>query len=133
MQLRDPNSILEVQRQIGDVYAMLAREKKLMPQQIVADITSGNSVMTAGIVLATLDDERAIEYLRQDRPLTVKDPDGNITGALSPEQIRERQILIGIRTSAAMVRRAMFGEAAPYDLRSAPDDDDAAPSAQANP
>jgi len=120
--LRDPNSILEVQRQIGDTYDTFTREEGLGPKDIVADITSGNSVMTAGIVLATLDDERAIEYLRQDPPLTGKDSEGNLT-ALTPDQIHERQILIGIRTSAAMVRRAMFGKVAPYELRATPDED----------
>jgi hypothetical protein len=33
---------------------------------LIADITGGTAAMTAGMVLATLNDDRHVEYLRQD-------------------------------------------------------------------
>ena len=101
----DQNSIFLVQRAINEVYDTLAREHRLGPNDIVADITSGLSSMTGGMVLATLDADRAIQYLRQGEAL-VK---GGV--AVTRDEIRERRLLIGIRTSSSFVRDAVVREA----------------------
>lgn len=103
--LADQNSIYLVQRTIAEVYNSRAPQQGLTPDQIVADITSGLSSMTGGIVLATLDADRAIQYLRQGEPLVR----GGV--ALTPSEIVERRILIGIRTSASSVRETVVREA----------------------
>jgi hypothetical protein len=109
--LQNHNSILDVQQSVKAIYDNLGRECGLRPDELIADITGGNSAMTAGVVLATLEDDRGIEYLRQDVRLVQASPDGT-AAALTRKQIREQQILIGIRTSGAMVREAALREAA---------------------
>jgi hypothetical protein len=104
--LQDQNSIVNVQQRVKDIYDALAPDRGLKPKQIVADITGGNSAMTGGMVLATLEDERAIEYLRQDVRLV--EPPVADGVALTRQQIREKQLLIGLRTSRAMVRDVAF-------------------------
>jgi hypothetical protein len=101
--LDNPHSIFAVQRTIREIYDGL--DEAMPAAQVIADITGGLSSMTSGMVLATLDEDRAIEYLRQDKPL--------VTGgvALTREQIREQQILVGIWTSGSMVRETVVREA----------------------
>jgi len=98
--ITEPNNILDVQERIKHIYDALAPEQHLAPEQVIADITSGLSSMTGGMILATLDEDRNLEYLVQGAPL-VKDG-----VALTREEIRRNGLLIGIRTSGAMVRDA---------------------------
>jgi hypothetical protein len=101
--LENQNSIVDVQQKILKVYESFGPACGLSSSDIIADITGGNSAMTGGTVLATLDEERAIEYLRQDTRLVQKNEQG-VDMALSREDIREKQLLIGIRTTGEMVR-----------------------------
>ncbi len=107
--IEDPSSIVEVQEKTEAIYRHLGPELDLKPYEITADITGGLSSMTGGIVLATLDGERTIEYLRQQPSLIFSDAEGKAV-ALTREQIVENQILISIRTSAAMVREVVVRE-----------------------
>ncbi len=100
--LTNPNSILDVQQVIKKVYAVEAPAADLAPADLIADITGGLSTITGGIVLATLDDDRPIEYLTQGTRLV---PDGR---ALTRKEIRDRQLLVAIRTSGEMVRGVLL-------------------------
>ena len=95
--LENQNSILDVQQKIKDVYASFGPDVGLEPDEIIADITGGQSSMSAGMALATRGYGRAIEYLRQDAPLVQRDTKGNEI-ALSRDQIREQKALISLRT-----------------------------------
>ena len=53
--------------------------------------------MSGGVILATVDENRKIEYLRQDRPLVV---DGR---ARSVGEISKEEILVTISTSHSLV------------------------------
>jgi len=94
-----------VQDTIKHVYDYDVAIQGLGSDDVVADITSGLSSLTSGMILATLDEDRAIEYLRQDTPL--------VTGgvALTREEIMNQRILIAISTSGSMVREAVVREA----------------------
>ncbi len=72
--------------------------QNIPPGQIIADFTGATAAMSAGMVLATLDKDRKIEYLRQDRPLDIA---GN---ALTKQQILESRALVTVKTSLALVR-----------------------------
>jgi len=102
VKLNTPNSIVEVQQVITRVYAVEVPAAGLASSDVIADITGGLSTITAGIVLATLDDDRPIEYLTQGVELV---QNGR---ALTSEEIRNRQLLVAIRTSGEMVRDALL-------------------------
>ena len=101
----NPYDIQNVQDTIKHVYDYDVAIQGLGSDDVVADITSGLSSLTSGMILATLDEDRAIEYLRQDTPL--------VTGgvALTREEIMNQRILIAISTSGSMVREAVVREA----------------------
>ena len=102
VKLSDPNSVLDVQKAIERVYSVEAEDAHLSPRDVISDITGGLSTITAGIVLATLDEERPIEYLTQGVKLI---QDGR---AMTIEEIRARQLLVALRTSGEMVRGALL-------------------------
>jgi hypothetical protein len=96
--LDNPNSILAVQQAIKGIYDIELKEANLSAQDLIADITGGLSTITGGIVLATLDEDRPIEYLTQGVRLV---QDGRV---LTPQEIRDRQLLVAIHTTGEMVR-----------------------------
>jgi hypothetical protein len=102
VKLNDPNSILEIQQTIKKVYAVELSAADLAPSDVIADITGGLSTITGGIVLATLDHDRPIEYLAQGVRLV---QDGR---ALTAEEIRDRQLLVAIHTTGEMVRDVLL-------------------------
>ena len=63
--LADRNSVREARQKIEGIYGTLDA-LGLRENQVIADITSGNSAMTAGMVLASLDEQRHVQYLSQD-------------------------------------------------------------------
>jgi hypothetical protein len=82
---------------ITEIYREAALKYNLEPGQIIADFTGGTAAMSGGMILATVEEERQIEYVRQDKPLLV---DGR---ARTPEEIAQEQILITIRTTPTLV------------------------------
>jgi hypothetical protein len=66
------------------------------PSRIIADFTGGTAAMSAGMILATLNEDRQVEYLRQDRPL---DDQGS---ALTKEEILKCKALVTIKTTPAL-------------------------------
>ncbi len=98
--LDNANNILDVQRAVKRIYEIEIKHPDigLLPSDMIADITSGLSTITGGIVLATLDEDRAIEYLTQGVRLFQNGT------ALTKEEIRERELLVGIRTSGEAVK-----------------------------
>lgn len=95
IKIEDYNNIGEVARKISRIFRYLS---DLKSEQIISDITGGTSGMSGGMILATLDEGRKIEYVRQRIKL----------GNFPASEIRERQLIISPQTSFRMAR--VFGE-----------------------
>ena len=65
VQLADRNSVHDAREAIHGIYRSL-EAVGLRDNQVMADMTGGTAAMTAGMILATLDDQRQVEYLSQD-------------------------------------------------------------------
>jgi hypothetical protein len=102
VRLGDPNSILDIQQAIEGVYAVELISSDLTRGDIIADITGGLSTITGGIVLATLDNDRPIEYLTQGVQLIQQGR------ALTAQEIRDQQLLVAIHTTGEMVRDVLL-------------------------
>ena len=63
--VKDRNDVQATRRLVDAVYASL-EIVGLKENQAIADITSGTAAMSAGIILATLDEQRHVQYLNQD-------------------------------------------------------------------
>ena len=72
--VKDRNDVHATRRLADAVYSSL-ETVGLKENQVIADITSGTAAMSAGIILATLDEQRHVQYLSQDprQALLVKD------------------------------------------------------------
>ena len=94
----DAYDVGEIVAVIDDVYRELP--PGLNADDVIADFTGGTAAMTAGMVLATLDRQRKIQYLRQDKALLR----GDERWPLAQEEIEESQILAMVRTWPELVR-----------------------------
>jgi len=63
--LQDNNSVRETRLKVHSIYETQVRLAGLRENQVIADMTSGTAAMTAGIILATLDENRHVQYLSQ--------------------------------------------------------------------
>ncbi|MFN7949862.1 MAG: hypothetical protein U0Z53_31225 [Blastocatellia bacterium] len=78
---------------IDRIYTEAALQFNLLPSQIVADFTGGTATMSAGVILATMAEDRKIEYLRQDQSL-LKDVQTAKTG----QEIVDAKLLMSVVT-----------------------------------
>lgn len=62
-------SVGDVVPRIDYIYSWLLPAQNLEEDDVIADFTGGTKAMTAGMILATLDQIRKIQYLRQDTEL----------------------------------------------------------------
>ncbi len=65
--LQDANSVREARIEIQAVYQHKINSIGLREKQVICDMTSGTAAITAGMVLATLDEPRHLQYLSQVR------------------------------------------------------------------
>ncbi|HEX8565167.1 MAG TPA: hypothetical protein VF648_05820 [Pyrinomonadaceae bacterium] len=94
VRIKDSNNIGEVARKISQIFRQLS---DLKSEQIISDITGGTAAMSGGMILATLDEGRKIEYVRQGVKLQ------NFTA----KEIREQNLIISPHTSPRMAQ--IFG------------------------
>ena len=97
----DVGAIVEV---VDRLYRNAIPALDLEADNVIADFTGGTKGMTAGMILATLDRRRKIQYLRQDKPLLVIYSDKAQVRALTQEEIRAEKILATVETSRELVR-----------------------------
>jgi hypothetical protein len=71
-----------------------------MADQIIADFTGGTSAMSGGMILATILEDRKVEYVTQDPDNPVINAKGY---ALTPAEIAQAKLLITIVTSPALL------------------------------
>jgi hypothetical protein len=98
--LEDANDVSAIGRKVRNLYE--TGLGNLRPEDVIVDITSGTAAMSAGLVLASLSEERRVQYLRQDIPL-VRLSDAGET-ALTADEIASAKVLQYVRTSPEDVR-----------------------------
>jgi hypothetical protein len=102
--VQDANDIETIVPIIDKIYREALPALNLEANQVIADLTGGTAAMSAAMAIATMDGERKIEYLRQDRPLLVRDEGFR---ALSPEEAKDRDkpVLVMLKTERRLVPR----------------------------
>jgi hypothetical protein len=95
VELGDENDIRQVGQRVSDIYRRLPeRAPELRLTDVIADFTGGTAAMSGGIILATLHEEREVEYIRREVTLTV---------GLDAAAVHEKWVIVSPRTSRAMV------------------------------
>jgi len=94
--IKNPNDIGETAKAISHIYHGLTQTgSTLQPRDVIADFTGGTSAMSGGMILATLDEGREIEYVIR----------GVTLGSdMTPQQVREHSLIISPRTSLRMAQ-----------------------------
>lgn len=77
---------------VHHIYDDAAHRYNLDPKEVIADFTGATAAMSGGLILATLSEDRHLEYLRQDVALL----EGGV--ALSADRIREACALVWIES-----------------------------------
>lgn len=104
-QIRGHSDVESMFATVNSIY-MEAESHGLKPQDVIADFTSGTAAMSGGMIIATLRDDRPVEYLRQARPLV----DGD--RALTREEIAA-DMLVEVGTSLDLVDQMQTGQGTP--------------------
>jgi hypothetical protein len=95
VEIDDENDIGQTAQQISNIYRQLPETAPdLRSQEIIADFTGGTAAMSGGMILATLHEDREIEYIRRGVMLTPE---------LDAAAVREQRIVISPKRLRAMV------------------------------
>jgi len=99
VELEDENDIGKAAERVSDVYRHLGETApELRASDLIADFTGGTAAMSGGMILATLQEDREIEYLSRRVTLAVE---------MDAAAVQERRIIISPLTSRGMVE--LFG------------------------
>jgi hypothetical protein len=92
IEIADAYDISQTAKEVSRIY----RELTLLKQEeLMADFTGATAAMSGGMILATLDEGRKIEYVRQDIPLTIQ----------TAREIQAKRIIVSPQTSFQMAHR----------------------------
>src|SRR5205085_9719603 len=95
VELADENDISITAEAVSHIYRRLRETApELKASDLIADFTGGTAAMSGGMILATLQEDREIEYLRRGVTLAVE---------LDAAAVQEQRIIISPRTSHGMV------------------------------
>lgn len=95
VEMDDENDIGQTAQRITEIYRRLPETAPdLRPQEIIADFTGGTAAMSGGMILATLHEDRQVEYVR--RGVTLR-PE------LDAAAVREQRIVISPQRLRSMV------------------------------
>lgn len=103
----DVNDITGVALVVDGIYVQARRRFGLRPEEVIADITGGTAAMSAGVVIATLPQERRLQYVRQDREVPLVTPDGRL---LSAEELVEKKVLLELQVDVGSFPKGVQGE-----------------------
>jgi hypothetical protein len=93
--LADENDIGKTAEAVSHIYRRLRETApELKTSDLIADFTGGTAAMSGGMILATLQEDREIEYLRRGVTLAVE---------LDAAAVQAQRIIISPRTSHGMV------------------------------
>lgn len=91
----DENDIGQTAQRVAEIYRHLPETAPdLRPQEIIADFTGGTAAMSGGMILATLHEEREIEYIRRGVTLTPE---------LDAAAVCEKRIIVSPQRLSVMV------------------------------
>lgn len=94
--VKNENDIGETARVLSRLYHDIESDKfSLKATDVIADFTGGTSAMTGGMILATLEEGREVEYVIRGITLHKQ---------ITNEQIRTKKLIISPRTSPRMIR-----------------------------
>ncbi|MGB9179223.1 MAG: hypothetical protein WCB68_08240 [Pyrinomonadaceae bacterium] len=94
--VKDENDIGETARVLSRLYRDIESDKfSLKPVDVIADFTGGTSAMSGGMILATLEEGREVEYVI--RGITLHN-------RITRGQISAMKLIVSPRTSPRMVR-----------------------------
>ncbi|HKQ08168.1 MAG TPA: hypothetical protein VJ464_23790 [Blastocatellia bacterium] len=95
VELMDENDIGQAAEAVSHIYRQLRETApELKASDLIADFTGGTAAMSGGMVLATLQEDREIEYLRRGITLATE---------LDAAAVQAQRIIISPRTSRGMV------------------------------
>jgi hypothetical protein len=97
VELEESHNIGPIVERISHLYREAPAAFNLERDQVIADITGGTAAMSGAMILATIEEDLKIEYLRQDKSLV---EEGR---ALFQQEIKERELLLMIDTSPVFV------------------------------
>lgn len=100
VELSNLNDVGEVVGRIENIYQQAPLAQDLMPDQMIADFTGGTAAMSGGMILATVLENRKVEYVTQDPDKSPFREDGS---AMTPEEIADANILITIITTPKLL------------------------------
>ena len=99
VRLEDENDIGQAAEAVSHIYRQLREAAPdLKAADLIADFTGGTAAMSGGLILATLQEDREIEYLRRGVALAAE---------LDAAAVQAQRIIISPRTSSGMVE--LFG------------------------
>jgi hypothetical protein len=97
VELADENDIGQAAQQVSGIYRRLSEHApEMRVSDVIADFTGGTAAMSGGMILATLDENQEIEYVRRGVTLT---------GDLDAAAVREQRVIISPRISRGMIER----------------------------
>jgi len=92
--LADENDIGQAAETVSHIYRQLRETApELKAADLIADFTGGTAAMSGGMILATLQEDREIEYLRRGVTLAIE---------LDAAAVQAQRIIISPRTSRSM-------------------------------
>lgn len=95
VELGDENDIGQAAETVSHIYRHLREAApELKASDIIADFTGGTAAMSGGMILATLQEDREIEYLRRGITLATE---------LDAAAVQAQRIIISPRTSHGMI------------------------------
>jgi hypothetical protein len=91
--LADADDIEEAYRAVKIIYQMAQDKYKLTKEDIIADYTGGTKSMTAGMVLAALEQEGSLQFMKPNK----YQADGRADRAAgsSPRMVQVKSVLVG--------------------------------------
>jgi hypothetical protein len=93
--LADENDIGQAAEAVSNIYRRLREvAPELKASDLIADFTGGTAAMSGGMILATLQEDREIEYLRRGITLATE---------MDAAAVQKQRIMISPRTSRGMV------------------------------
>ncbi|HKX31445.1 MAG TPA: hypothetical protein VJ302_27410 [Blastocatellia bacterium] len=92
VEIDDENDIGQTAQHVTEIYRRLSETApELRPKEVIADFTGGTTAMSGGTVLASLHEDREIQYIRRGVPLSL-DLDAAAVRAqriiISPQKLR---------------------------------------------
>jgi hypothetical protein len=99
-EIENLSDISEVAEVVRKIYEQAPLGEDLIADQIIADFTGGTAAMSGGLIIATLLEDRKVEYFSQDPNKPIFKKDGSVFTA---KEIAEANVLITVVMSPKLL------------------------------